>query len=104
MPKPPVNLDNDEGQDSIVQALEKLPTGDQNAFQFLWERYYPRLVALARLKLSNTPCRAMDENDVVQEAFSSFCMRARSGSFPNLRDRDSLWALLALITARTAAN
>jgi RNA polymerase sigma factor (sigma-70 family) len=100
----PKDLDNDDGQDSIVEALGKIQTGDQQAFQFLWERYYPRLIALARQKLSNAPRRATDENDVVQNAFSSFCLRARSGSFPNLRDRDSLWALLALITARTAAN
>jgi RNA polymerase sigma factor (sigma-70 family) len=46
----------------------------------------------------------MDENDVVQSAFTSFCLRAQAGAFPDLDDRESLWALLAVITARTAAN
>src|SRR5262249_10533514 len=37
-------------------------------------------------------------------AFDSFCRRAEQRQFPDLKDRDGLWALLVLITARKAAD
>jgi RNA polymerase sigma factor (sigma-70 family) len=89
---------------SISICLSQFKGGDSTAAQNLWERYYPRLIGLARKKLGATSRRAMDEDDVVQNAFDSFCRRARAGAFPNLNDRDSLWALLAMITARKAGN
>jgi RNA polymerase sigma factor (sigma-70 family) len=89
---------------SITANLRQLKGGDLDAAQFLWERYYHRLVALARKKLGDSSRRTMDEDDVVQIAFSSFCLRAKVGCFSELKDRDSLWALLAFITARKAAN
>jgi RNA polymerase sigma-70 factor (ECF subfamily) len=91
-------------EDSINICLEKLKCGNPDAAQDLWYRYYHRLVGLARKKLGDSPRRTMDEDDVVQSAFSDFCRRAQAGCFPDLHDRDSLWALLALITARKAAN
>jgi RNA polymerase sigma factor (sigma-70 family) len=91
-------------EDSISVCLRQLKAGDSDAARRLWERYYQRLVALARKKLGDSPRRSMDENDVVQSAFTSFCLRARTGGFPDLKDRDSLWALLAVMTARAAAN
>jgi DNA-directed RNA polymerase specialized sigma24 family protein len=62
------------------------------------------MIGLARKKLAEMPRRAIDEEDVVQSAFLSFCQRAEQGQFPDLADRDSLWALLAVITARKAVN
>jgi hypothetical protein len=37
-------------------------------------------------------------------AFTSFCRRAGKGQFPDLKDRDGLWALLVVLTARKAAD
>ena len=37
-------------------------------------------------------------------AFDSFCRNAERGRFPQLADRDSLWRLLVVITARKAAH
>jgi RNA polymerase sigma factor (sigma-70 family) len=91
-------------EDSIFLCLQQLKRGDADAARRLWGRYYHRLIGLARKKLGATPRRAMDEDDVVQSAFKSFCRRAQDGRFPNLQDRDSLWALLALITARKAVK
>jgi RNA polymerase sigma factor (sigma-70 family) len=89
---------------SVSVWIEQLKTGDQQAAQLIWERYYYRLVALARKKLGSSPRLANDEDDVVQSAFKSFCLRAQAGQFPDLRDRANLWPLLVLITARKAAN
>src|SRR5262245_13663312 len=93
---------SDDG--SISVWIGQLKQGDADAAQRLWERYYHRLVGLARKKLQDSPKRAKDEEDVVQSAFKSFCLRAKEGLFPDLRDRDNLWPLLVLITARKAAN
>jgi RNA polymerase sigma factor (sigma-70 family) len=89
---------------SISLWIEGLKAGDQQAAQRIWERYYHRLVGLARKKLGDSPRGAKDEDDVVQSAFKSFCLRAQAGQFPDLRDRDNLWPLLVLITARKASN
>jgi DNA-directed RNA polymerase specialized sigma24 family protein len=37
-------------------------------------------------------------------AFDSFCRHAERGHFPDLRDRDNLWRLLVVITARKTAH
>jgi DNA-directed RNA polymerase specialized sigma24 family protein len=89
---------------SVTVLLECLNEGDHEAARLLWDRYYPRLVALARRKLKGAALRVADEEDVALSAFNSFCRRAEAGQFPDLKDRDGLWALLVVITARKAAD
>jgi RNA polymerase sigma factor (sigma-70 family) len=89
---------------SISIWIEKLKQGETQAAQILWERYYGRLIALARRKLGDFPRRVADEDDVVAAAFESFVHRAHEGQFPQLTDRDDLWQLLVVITARKAFN
>ena len=89
---------------SVTALLEHLRAGDHAAAQPLWERYYPRLVGLARERLRGTSRRAADEEDVALSAFDSFCRGVEQGRFPDLKDRDGLWALLVLITVRKAAD
>jgi DNA-directed RNA polymerase specialized sigma24 family protein len=89
---------------SVTALIEHLQAGDHEAAQPLWERYYPRLVGLARERLRGTPRRVADEEDVVLSAFDSFCRGVEQGRFPQLKDRDGLWALLVLITVRKAAD
>ena len=89
---------------SVTALIEHLRADDHEAAQPLWERYYPRLVGLARERLRGTPRRAADEEDVALSAFDSFCRGVEQGRFPDLKDRDGLWALLVLITVRKAAD
>jgi DNA-directed RNA polymerase specialized sigma24 family protein len=89
---------------SVTRWLDQLQAGDREAVQHLWQRYFPRLVALARAKLASAPRRAADEEDVALSAFDSFCRGAERGRFPQLLDRGSLWSLLVVITARKAAH
>src|SRR5262249_34542005 len=84
--------------------LGPLQAGDPAAVQRLWERYFTRLVGLARRKLEGAPRRAADGEDVALSAFDSFCRHAEQGRFPQLEDRDGLWRLLVVITARKAAH
>jgi RNA polymerase sigma factor (sigma-70 family) len=89
---------------SITEKIRQLKAGDAAAAQKLWERYFRRLVGLAKKKLRNTSRRVEDEEDVVVSAFDSFINRARAGRFPKLRDRYNLWPLLVKITERKAID
>jgi RNA polymerase sigma factor (sigma-70 family) len=92
----------DEG--SITKWIAELRSGRSIAAGRLWERYYERLVRLARQKLRDAPRRMADEEDVVISAFDSFCRGAQEGRFPKLEDRDDLWQVLVMLTARKASN
>ena len=93
-----------EDRGSISRWLDDLRAGDRDAVQPLWERYYARLVALARARLRAARHGATeDEEDAALSAFHSFCEGAERGRFPRLSDRDGLWKLLVVITARKAA-
>jgi DNA-directed RNA polymerase specialized sigma24 family protein len=89
---------------SITRWLGKLKAAEPAAAQLLWDRYFRRLVGLARLKLRGVPRQNADEEGVALSAFYSFCREAGGGQFPQLLDRDGLWRLLAVITARKAAH
>jgi DNA-directed RNA polymerase specialized sigma24 family protein len=85
---------------SVTQWLHQLRAGDAAATQGLWGRYYQALVELARHKLRGQPRGPADEEDAALSAFDSFCRHAQAGRFPLLQDRDDLWRLLVVITAR----
>jgi DNA-directed RNA polymerase specialized sigma24 family protein len=89
---------------SVTRWIDQLQLGDSAAVQQLWQRYFHRLVGLARKKLADAPRRVADEEDVALSAFDSFCRHAEQGQFPNLADRDGLWRLLVVITARKAGH
>ncbi len=91
-------------QGSITQLIFDLRDGRSVATDELWKRYYRRLVGLAKKKLGDAPRRVADEDDVVAHAFHSFCNGAAEGRFPRLDDRQDLWQILVLLTARKAAD
>jgi DNA-directed RNA polymerase specialized sigma24 family protein len=85
---------------SVTKWLGRLKDGDPAAVQQIWERYFNRLVGLARRKLGGAHPRVADEEDIALSAIDSFCRNAENGRFPQLMDRDGLWRLLVVITAR----
>jgi DNA-directed RNA polymerase specialized sigma24 family protein len=89
---------------SVTCWLGDLKGGDLAAAQPLWERYFSRLVAVARGKLKRVrrTSASEDEEDAALSAFNSFCGGIARGRFPQLADRDDLWKLLVVITARKA--
>lgn len=89
---------------SITRWVSALKAGDLTAAQPLWERYYRQLVSLARQRLRSGRRREADEEDVVQSAFHSFFQGVAHGRYPQLDDRDNLWRLLVVITARKAVD
>jgi DNA-directed RNA polymerase specialized sigma24 family protein len=95
---------SDLDRGSVSHWLGDLKVGDMAAAQPLWERYFGRLVVLARAKLRRLPRAGagQDEEDAALSAFNSFCAGAVRGKFPKLDDREDLWKLLVVITARKA--
>jgi DNA-directed RNA polymerase specialized sigma24 family protein len=89
---------------SISRWLGQLRAGDPQAAAALWQRYFERLVGVARTRLQDAPRAAADEEDVALSAFDSLCRGLTEGRFPELLDRDSLWRLLVVLTARKAAH
>jgi len=89
---------------SVTHWIDDLKSGAEgDAQQRIWERYFGRLVALARNKLR--PLRGYeDEEDVVLSAMNSFFVRASRHEFPRLSDRTGLWPLLVRITVCKVAD
>ncbi|HEV2969414.1 MAG TPA: ECF-type sigma factor [Pirellulales bacterium] len=90
--------------DSITPWLSLLRDGHPEAAQRIWDRYFARLMGLARKKLGGRRLGIADEEDVAISALNSFCRNAREGRFPQLADSDGLWRLLIVITARKALH
>jgi len=82
--------------------MNELAGGDESAAAQIWKYYHERLVRLARKNLVEGRCRVADEDDVVLEAFNSFCRCVIEGRLPNLHHRDNLWKVLVTITVRKA--
>ena len=95
-----------DGDGSVTLWLGSLKDGDLAAAQPLWERYFARLVGLARARLRSVHRAGADEDeeDAALSAFHSVCAAAAAGRFPALTGRDDLWRLLVTVTARKAAG
>ncbi len=91
---------------SVTRWIGDLKAGGGAGAQHLWERYFERLVHLARnrLRAARGPGAAEDEEDAALSAFDSFCRGAAAGRFPCLTDRDDLWRLLVVLTLRKAVD
>jgi RNA polymerase sigma factor (sigma-70 family) len=99
---PPSPVSDPGTNGSITEQVINLKAGNQEAVRRLWERYFLLMVQVARKMLCSVPRLLADEEDVVQEAFLSFCAGAERGHFPELQRRHDLWRLLMTLTQRRA--
>ena len=82
----------------------KAKAGEEQALEKLRQRYWPYLVRLAHKKRAGVRGGAVDDEDVAQEAFWGFYRSFQAGQLPLLENRQHLFALLTIITARKAAT
>jgi DNA-directed RNA polymerase specialized sigma24 family protein len=82
--------------------LAGMKSGDDEAARRIWERCSPRLTDLARRRLPVWLRCACE--DIANSAFYDVVVGLREGRFPDLEDREALWALLARITVCKALN
>jgi DNA-directed RNA polymerase specialized sigma24 family protein len=95
---------NQDEECSVTRWIGHLKRGHPDAAHHLWQRYFHRIVGLARAKLGHAPRAVADEEDAALSAFRNLCEGAAHGRFDLLQDRDDLWRLLVVITARKAAD
>jgi RNA polymerase sigma-70 factor (ECF subfamily) len=86
-------------QGSFDNVMARLRAGDPAAAATLFHRFAGRLIALARSRLDGRLRQKVDPEDVLQSVYKSFFLRHADGQL-DLRDWDSLWALLTVITVR----
>ena len=90
---------------SVTRWIDGLQNGtaseDQQA---IWDRYFQRMVAIARRKLPASVSRSVDGEDIALSALNSFFHAVKLGRYPDLRDRTELWPLLVRIVVCKAAN
>lgn len=83
---------------TVTGWIADLKAGDDDAAARLWERFFRRLIGLARHQLAGFQRRVADEEDVAASVFESLCEGAMAGRFDRLSDRDDLWRLLVVMT------
>ncbi len=74
-----------------------------DAQRCLWERYFPRVLLLAKSKLGRAGVLA-DAEDVAASVLDSLLQGARTGRFSLLNNRNDLWLLLFAITQGKASS
>ena len=92
---------------SLTLCIQHLRSPDcrqrDEAARVIWERFSSRLQSLVRRHLDNRIRRREDEQDILQNMYSSFCM----GQFEGMRppsSRAELWKLLVRITMCKVVN
>ena len=90
--------------DPISMWIERLRQSDDMAAKAVWNHFAYRLCELARSRLSPATRRVYDEDDAVQSVFRSVCLGLAEGRFPELKDRESMWRLMLVITSQKISN
>lgn len=97
-------MSQDEFTGSVTQMIQNLKSGESEAAGEVWDRFFQRLVSLARRRLGNAPRRLADEEDVTLSVMETLIGGAAEGRFPKLTDRNELWKLLLVITRQKAVD
>ncbi len=87
---------------SVTMLFRDVCAGSPEALQPLWDKYFPRLMQLARRTLGDGRQRVAGADDAVQSAFFAFWQQADAGKLDDDLRRGNLWAVLSVMTVRKA--
>lgn len=87
-------------EDPITLWIENLKNQQPEAAAGIWHHFAQRLLSIARKQISPMSRGRYDEEDAAQSAFNSLWAGMAQGRFEDVRDRDSLWRVLLVITSR----
>jgi RNA polymerase sigma factor (sigma-70 family) len=91
-----------ESPGSLSILFSRLEGCDPAVLAEIWRRFFPRMTGLARKTMARFPRGEVDDVDVAQSAFISFWRAWKNGAGFEFDDREDLWKLLSLLTARKA--
>jgi DNA-directed RNA polymerase specialized sigma24 family protein len=89
---------------SVTIWIRQLKDGGGEAARQIWDRYFAKLTAVARARLTDAPKRVADEEDIALSIIDTLCRGAQHGRFGQLHDRDDLWRLLLVITRQKVVD
>lgn len=93
-----------EGSHSVTRFIEGLKADDPQAAGQIWQRFFDRLLPLARARLRGLNDKTVDEEDILVSVFDRFFQAAADQRFAELNDRDDLWQILIMLTDRRVAE
>ena len=85
---------------SVTHLIDQLKSKDADAAEELWNRYFKRLLPLARSKLRGSAGQYVDEEDILVSVFDRLFTAAGNNKFAQLSDRNDLWQILLMLTER----
>jgi len=88
--------------ESVSRWIQEIQSGNEDAAQAIWDRYFHRLLGVARKHVATAQTKRFDEEDVAIQVFQSFFKGAAEQRFPKLESRDDLWQILLMLTQRKA--
>jgi RNA polymerase sigma factor (sigma-70 family) len=89
---------------SVTIWLNRLSEGDTQAAQILWDRFFERMVRVARSRLAQNGNQKGEEEDVALSAFHEFFRAVADDRFAQLANRNDLWQVLYLLISRKAVD
>ena len=89
---------------SVTRFIQQLKANEDAALEALWERYFDRIIAVARQRLAAHPKRVADEEDIAAGVMDSLWRGAGRNRFPQLEDRDDLWRVLLTLTRQKVVD
>lgn len=86
--------------DSITRWIVAVRSGDAEAAERLWERYFRDLMHQARLRMSNISKSLYDEEDAALSTFYVMWQKLEEGCYAQISDRHDLWNLMLTVLMR----
>lgn len=93
-----------ESAGSVTHWLSLLREGEADAAEFIWERYFARVLQLAHYQLQGLPDRTNHAEDVALSTLNALCQAVQHGRLDNVLDRHGLWRVLLTCTLNRARN
>lgn len=75
-------------------------SGEEEALQRLWHRFYQKLVGFADRRVRPVSAGMIDGEDIAQSVFRSLWLAAKEGRLNDVKNLDQIWWILVAIAER----
>jgi len=89
---------------SMTRYILATKSGDDDAYDSLCRRAYDGVVAVCRRVICGKKFRAIDCEDLTQEAFGKFHQRLQRNGFPKLENRQDFFTIMAMLVKYCAID